>query len=121
MTRYLEKRPVDAKAYGLKKDEVTREKIARILPHIVVIRIEIAPDLVSSRDPTVREYILMLRCPDGQDAHHADDRRGRPPRSEDSGGSNREGRKPGDRGRNSTGSWSGSARPALGSQRHGRG
>jgi hypothetical protein len=43
MTRYLEKRPIDAKAYGLKKDEVTREKIATILPHIVVIRIEIAP------------------------------------------------------------------------------
>jgi len=42
MTRYLEKRPIDAKAYGLKKDEVTREKIARILPQIVVIRIEIA-------------------------------------------------------------------------------
>ena len=43
MTGYLEKRPIDAKAYGLKKDEITREKIARILPHIVVIRIEIAP------------------------------------------------------------------------------
>jgi hypothetical protein len=43
MTSYLEKRPIDAKAYGLKKDEITREKIARILPHIVVIRIEIAP------------------------------------------------------------------------------
>lgn len=47
MTRYLEKRPIDAKAYGLNKDEVTREKIARILPLIVVIRIEIAPDRVS--------------------------------------------------------------------------
>ena len=43
MTRYLEKRPIDAKAYGLKKDEITREKIARILPHIVVIRIEVTP------------------------------------------------------------------------------
>ena len=43
MTSYLEKRPIDAKAYGLTKDEITREKIARILPHIVVIRIEIAP------------------------------------------------------------------------------
>jgi deazaflavin-dependent oxidoreductase (nitroreductase family) len=43
MTSYLEKRPIDAKAYGLKKDEITREKIARILPHIVVIRIEIDP------------------------------------------------------------------------------
>jgi hypothetical protein len=39
----LGKRPIDAKAYGLKKDEVTREKIARILPNIVLIRIEIAP------------------------------------------------------------------------------
>ena len=43
MISYLEKRPIDAKAYGLKKDEVTREKIARILPHIVVIRIVIDP------------------------------------------------------------------------------
>jgi hypothetical protein len=43
MIHYLEKRPIDAKAYGLKADEITREKIARILPHIVVIRIEIAP------------------------------------------------------------------------------
>ncbi|HEU4917865.1 MAG TPA: nitroreductase/quinone reductase family protein [Acidimicrobiia bacterium] len=43
MTDYLEKRPIDAKAYGLKKDEITREKITRILPHIVVIRIEITP------------------------------------------------------------------------------
>jgi F420H(2)-dependent quinone reductase len=43
MMDYLEKRPVDAKAYGLKKDEITREKIARILPHIEVIRIEIDP------------------------------------------------------------------------------
>ncbi|MGH8949276.1 MAG: nitroreductase/quinone reductase family protein, partial [Acidimicrobiia bacterium] len=43
MTGYLQERPIDAKAYGLKKDEVTREKIARILPHIAVIRIEIDP------------------------------------------------------------------------------
>ena len=43
MTRYLEERPIDAKAYGLKKDDITREKIAHILPHIVVIRIEMAP------------------------------------------------------------------------------
>jgi hypothetical protein len=34
---------VDAKAYGLRKEEVTGEKIARILPHIVMIRIEIDP------------------------------------------------------------------------------
>lgn len=38
MTEYLKTRPIDAKAYGLAKDEVTREKIARIIPHIVVIR-----------------------------------------------------------------------------------
>ena len=43
MTSYLEKRPVDAKAFGLKKDEVTREKIARILPHIVLVRIHVTP------------------------------------------------------------------------------
>jgi hypothetical protein len=43
MTEYLEKRPIDAKAYGLKRDEVTREKIALILPYIVVIRIEVTP------------------------------------------------------------------------------
>jgi hypothetical protein len=41
MVEYLEKRPIDAKAYGLAKDEVTREKIARIIPHIVVIRVTI--------------------------------------------------------------------------------
>ena len=43
MTGYLQKRPIDAKAYGLAKDERTREKIARIVPYIVVIRIEISP------------------------------------------------------------------------------
>ena len=43
MTRFLEKRPIDAKAYGLKKDQITSAKIAQILPHIVVIRIEITP------------------------------------------------------------------------------
>lgn len=43
MTQYLERRPIDAKAYGLTKDEITKEKIARIMPHIVVIRIELAP------------------------------------------------------------------------------
>lgn len=43
MTHYLEKRPIDAKAYGLAKDEITKEKITRIMPHIVVIRIEVAP------------------------------------------------------------------------------
>ncbi len=43
MLDYLEKRPIDAKAYGLARDEITREKVARILPHIVLIRIAISP------------------------------------------------------------------------------
>jgi hypothetical protein len=43
MTHYLEKRPIDAKAYGLRKDEITAEKVARIVPHIILIRIEVAP------------------------------------------------------------------------------
>ena len=43
MLDYLDKRPIDAKAYGLAKDELTRDKVARIIPHIVVIRIAIAP------------------------------------------------------------------------------
>ena len=43
MIDYLEKRPIDAKAYGLARNEITREKVARILPHIVLIRIAISP------------------------------------------------------------------------------
>ncbi len=43
MVDYLEKRPVDAKAYGLGRDEITSEKVARILPHIVLIHIAITP------------------------------------------------------------------------------
>lgn len=43
MTDYLEKRPIDAKAYGLARNEITREKVARILPHIVLIHIAISP------------------------------------------------------------------------------
>jgi hypothetical protein len=43
MRDYLEKRPIDAKAYGLTRDEITRDKVARILPHIVLIRIAISP------------------------------------------------------------------------------
>ena len=43
MIEYLEKRPIDAKAYGLAKEEITREKIARIIPHVVVIRVAITP------------------------------------------------------------------------------
>ena len=41
MTDFLKKRPIDAKAYGLTKDEIAKEKIARIMPHIVVVRIEL--------------------------------------------------------------------------------
>ncbi len=43
MTQYLEKRPIDAKAYGLKKDEIAKANVARLMPHIVVIRIEVTP------------------------------------------------------------------------------
>jgi hypothetical protein len=43
MIDYLEKRPIDAKAYGLARNEITREKVTRILPHIVLIRIAINP------------------------------------------------------------------------------
>ena len=42
MMDYLAKRPVDAKAYGL-SGEITSEKVARILPHIVLIRIALTP------------------------------------------------------------------------------
>jgi len=43
MLEYLERRPIDAKAYGLAREDITREKVARILPQIVLIRIAIAP------------------------------------------------------------------------------
>jgi deazaflavin-dependent oxidoreductase (nitroreductase family) len=43
MTEYLEKRPIDAKAYGLRRDEITEQGIARIVPHIVLIQIEATP------------------------------------------------------------------------------
>ena len=43
MTEYLRTRPIDAKAYGLGRDEITKDKIARIIPHIVVIRIAVTP------------------------------------------------------------------------------
>lgn len=43
MTEYLKNRPIDAKAYGLARDEIVKEKIARIIPHIVLIRIVISP------------------------------------------------------------------------------
>jgi len=41
MTEYLKARPIDAKAYGLAMDETTKDKIAQIIPHIVVIRVAI--------------------------------------------------------------------------------
>ncbi|HZD22315.1 MAG TPA: hypothetical protein VE569_02785 [Acidimicrobiia bacterium] len=41
MIDYLEKRPIDVKAYGLGEDELVRDKVARIIPGIVVIRIDI--------------------------------------------------------------------------------
>jgi hypothetical protein len=43
MLDYLDKRPIDAKAYGLARTEITEEKVARIIPQIVLIRIHIAP------------------------------------------------------------------------------
>ena len=43
MLDYLGRRPIDAKAYGLARDEITREKVARIVPHIVLIHIAIIP------------------------------------------------------------------------------
>jgi deazaflavin-dependent oxidoreductase (nitroreductase family) len=42
MLDYLDKRPIDAKAYGLARQEITEEKVARIIPQIVLIRIHIA-------------------------------------------------------------------------------
>jgi deazaflavin-dependent oxidoreductase (nitroreductase family) len=42
MMDYLNKRPVDTKAYGLGK-EITREKVAAIVPHFVLISIEVSP------------------------------------------------------------------------------
>lgn len=43
MTEYLKKRPVDAKAFGLARDEVIEKRIAEILPELVIIRIEVSP------------------------------------------------------------------------------
>ena len=40
---YFRKRPIDAKAYGLEKHEITRERLNALLPHIVVIRIHVHP------------------------------------------------------------------------------
>jgi hypothetical protein len=49
MTKFLETRPIDAKAYGLSRD-LSREKIALIIPHVVVIRITIEPGGGSDRE-----------------------------------------------------------------------
>lgn len=43
MMGYLERRPIDAKAYGLDRNDLTRDKVAAVIPHIVVIRIELSP------------------------------------------------------------------------------
>ena len=43
MTEFLATRPIDAKAYGLAKDERTNDKIARIIPHIALLRITLTP------------------------------------------------------------------------------
>ena len=44
MMGYLEKRPIDAKAYGLAKKEITKGAIERIIPEIVVIRAAVTPE-----------------------------------------------------------------------------
>jgi hypothetical protein len=44
MLGYLRSRPIDAKAYGLAKDEITKKHIERIVPGIVVIRVVVTPD-----------------------------------------------------------------------------
>ncbi len=44
LTGYFQSRPIDAKAYGLRRDEITRDKVAKILPHIVLIDIAITPN-----------------------------------------------------------------------------
>jgi hypothetical protein len=41
MTEYLKARPIDAKANGMAKDEIAKDKIERLIPHIVLIRIAI--------------------------------------------------------------------------------
>lgn len=43
MVAYLEKRPIDAKAYGLPPGEVDRDEVARVIPHLVFIRMAITP------------------------------------------------------------------------------
>lgn len=43
MVGYLDKRPIDAKAYGLGTDEIITAKVAKIVPQIVMIRITLKP------------------------------------------------------------------------------
>lgn len=43
MTDYLKERPIDAKAFGLARDEVIEERIAQLLPELVIIRIDVSP------------------------------------------------------------------------------
>jgi hypothetical protein len=43
MMGYLATRPIDAKAYGLGRDEIVYDKVASIVPEIVMIRIEVEP------------------------------------------------------------------------------
>jgi hypothetical protein len=43
MLEYLAKRPVDAKAYGLGKEDIVAEKVSALIPQIVMIRIELEP------------------------------------------------------------------------------
>lgn len=52
MTEFLARRPIDAKAYGLDKDDLAAEKIERIMPHIVLIDIALTPEAqaTTSRD-----------------------------------------------------------------------
>jgi hypothetical protein len=52
---YLHSRPIDAKAYGLAKDEITKEHIERIIPGIVVIRVVITPDGQEVSDQRVQQ------------------------------------------------------------------
>ena len=52
MTEFLARRPIDAKAYGLDKNDLAAEKIERIIPHIVLIDIALTPEAqaTTSRD-----------------------------------------------------------------------
>lgn len=44
LTEYLKKRPIDAKAYGLAKDEIVEARIEALLPQLVIIRVAIKAD-----------------------------------------------------------------------------